>query len=421
MDLRKAVLSKQPFQEINNLSVASDYESALEDSEDSSMYFSFSNNTLKADELKTEANNTSLITTDDEGDDKENRTIIIRHSSGKSDINEKTFNFIPENTETGAQGVLTVTEQDEDDEAGLEPMEIPLLTVEDPNENVINPFTTTDATMHAPVVIPEVEFFATKKTLNFVVPIAPQILESKPKMPENKVTRRTIYHSKIPSQAHSMYSPVLRKSLERKVKTTSQLSRRTVCLQVKKPEPVKNTEMMKPAQKPQLLKPGTSSIPKLAIKSTIYRCTVDGCKKEFKVFKLFQDHEKAHIVPTSSTNSFPCSYCKKILEKELALENHQLNHCTKIPVTKKRQLMDKIQNQQRDKRRTTVFNIIKPKKSPARKSIAQKTPGSFVRSGILVTPRKVLTCTTCNQKFIDVLSFANHVVAHNDSPANDTE
>lgn len=256
------------------------------------------------------------------------------------------------------------------------------IVIQDPNENIINPFT---ATVNSPVLAPQ---------------------------PEKRATRRSITNTMIPGKA-GYYSPVLRKSLERKVKLTNkpQNMRRTLYGAMKVPvqsKPKTPTQIPQPTTaKPVAAKP----LLRPAVKPKLYKCSETGCSVEVTSARALQEHLKQHTAPTNPASlSLVCKYCDKKFQLEAALLNHQTEKCTRVPFNEKRKLLAQRDKKEKDRRGTALFTMpAQKRKSPSRR---QSTAPKLNKSGIMITPKKSLKCHICKAIVPDALSFTNHILAH---------
>lgn len=452
MDLRKSVLKKQKnvlgdsFVNISNLSV---YESAAEDV-DSTLYFSFSNDTEKS-------MGQELIQDESTDSEKENTMILATSYPGEAESNKivspaVTTEPIEIPTETGIQTLVeTITTSAEkpekvqeralspqlstlseakEDTSTEEKLPVPVVSetkavpekkvipeafiklptyspidrpdedspnihieivVEDPNKNIINPFI-------LPSTVSDMDDLM--KTL------------SKEEVPAvcRKVPRRTISKSsQIP-----FYSPVLRKSLDRKAKVTAKPSTtRKILLDPSTSVAVSSKPVAKPVTQEPTVIPKLTAKPAVSVKPKSYKCSVLACNQEFSTFRAYQDHQKTHK-PTTSSQSVICKWCDKKFQLEAALTDHQTEKCPKIPFNEKRKVLAQRDNKEKDRRRTTVFSMPVPKKkSPLRKKpTPAKTPDSKNKSGIKITPKRSLKCHVCQMIIPDAISFANHILSH---------
>lgn len=251
---------------------------------------------------------------------------------------------------------------------------------QDPNENIMNPFTSGSSVEmdYEPVVI--------KK--------APVI--------EKRVTRRSLLNSKIPATTQ-FYSPVLRKSLERKTKMLNKpATRRTLYDDANKPS---TSSMGKtPTKIPK---------PKIVSKPKLFKCTIARCSAEFPSLKAFQEHQKTHKPTNISQSSFNCKFCDKKFQLEAALFNHQTDKCLQIPFNEKRKILSLRDERDKDKRRTTMFTKpVSKTKTPTRKNLSVVDNRDKNKSGITVTPKRSLKCHICQLIIPDALSLANHILSH---------
>lgn len=244
----------------------------------------------------------------------------------------------------------------------------PMMEVKNPNENIVNPFTA----LPAPSVI----------------------------VIEKRVTRRSVVSTQIPTKTF-LYSPVMRRSIDRRAKPPA--TRRTILLQQdNKPGPSRGsggTKAMSTLPKPTMVKPKT------------FKCSFASClNEEFPTMKAYQDHQKTHRSANVATtkSSFKCKWCDKKFQLENALTNHQTENCPKIPAVEKRKILSQRDKKEKDRRRTTLFAppMLK-RKSPMRRPINEMN-----RSGIKITPKKSLKCHLCNEIVHDAVSLANHILTH---------
>lgn len=151
--------------------------------------------------------------------------------------------------------------------------------VQDPNENPVNPFT-------APVgEVPDSIFELPKPS--------GAIKKTTLVLGEKKTRRSTAVVSKLPSLR--VYSPVIRKSLDRKSKTVSRLA--TIYRSIQKVE------------KPRLSRSKSPNKPKTAVK--VHKCSAAGCSSEFRTIRAYQEHQQTHKAACSSSASLMCQYCDK--------------------------------------------------------------------------------------------------------------
>lgn len=257
----------------------------------------------------------------------------------------------------------------------------PMVEDTNPNENIVNPFTSSSSMQVA------------EQPLAIVKP-AVIILEK-------RVTRRSVVSIKIPSKTF-LYSPVIRRSIDRKGKPPP--ARRTILQHENKAGPSKSSGSVKTS----------TVISKLVmVKPKTYKCSVAACfNQEFPTMKAYQDHQKTHrganVAATKS--SFNCKWCDKKFQLENALINHQTENCAKIPAVEKRKVLSKSDKHEKDRRRTTLFAPPMPtlkRKSPMRRPVTDMN-----RSGIKITPKKSLKCHLCSEIVNDAVSLANHILTH---------
>jgi hypothetical protein len=428
MDLRKAILLKKPLQDSSfsslNSSTASIYESAAEDS-DSSLYYSFSNNSIKGLNSSDVENaqdpaDISLIS---EADDKEN-TVIMKHidvqSSPEEDV-QRVEDITPEkekkdekmeiddsviivNNDIKEQATghvdqkVSVDKQIPETSNSLIGMSeksliIPTIIVEDPNENLVNPFTMGEIT-------PSTSTCSSMESS-----------EGRESIETDNVTKRKVQEvakksaSRIPitrPRTH-LYSPIQRNSLDKKSKIIIKpaIQRRTIFDN-------RSAVVQKPKQ--PVIPPVQSKM--TVPKPVMHKCSSSGCLREFRTVKLLEQHLKSHSLGSSASSSshstFKCKWCDKLFELNNALTSHMIDKCTKISFGEKRKLLaqqDKANSANENKRRTVFMAPPAPKKrSPRRQTTHNK-------SGIMITPKKTLKCE-CGKKFTDVLEFANHTITH---------
>lgn len=288
----------------------------------------------------------------------------------------------------GHPPILTMEDAMIVDRETISPMPSVDIIVEDVNGDKINPFTSPD-----------------RVGLEEMMPVP----EKKSPVVVKRSTRRSSIALKTKPR---LYSPILRKSLDRKTKAASKLvsnPRRTVyeppTKSASKPTGKTPTRIPKPA-------------PKAVFKPKTLKCPVSGCTSEFSTAKALVDHQKTHK-PTTATQGFPCKWCDKKFQLETALFNHQTEKCTKIPVVEKRKVLDQQDKKEKVRRRTTLFAapMMTKKKSPRKlkgnetlnKSAANK---SMNKSGVLITPKKSLKCHICKEIIPDAIGLANHILGH---------
>jgi hypothetical protein len=437
MDLRRAIFLKKPLQDSSfnspNSSCASLYESAAEDS-DSSIYYSFSGSPTKSQENYTgdesiKSNEGEEENSVSEEADKENTVVWNDIAEQKK---HETENDVPEHEKQDANmpnqplnetivihedpvidissdfslGEISDDQQMDVDEPGARPapMVIPEIVVEDPNQNIINPFT-----LHAPAA----------SSLAMIVEESTPPQHSTPEQkPQQTIDLKKKSASKIPTRSH-FYSPVQRKSIDKKTKINFKppavpaQKRRTVyeprSRVIEKPKPsVAPVNVVQPMPKVTKV-----AAPKPQIKPVLYKCTFTGCNREFRLQKTYQDHKKFHnnSATTSSSTSASstvckCEWCDKKFDLDSALIGHKLEKCPKIPFNEKRKLIEQEEKRVKttDKRKSMFAAPAPKKRSPSRRKTLNK-------SGVTITPKKTLKCHGCGKLFTDVLEFANHTVS----------
>ncbi|CRL04032.1 CLUMA_CG017148, isoform A [Clunio marinus] len=262
------------------------------------------------------------------------------------------------------------------------------IIIEDPNANIVNPFTFINDIQPPALERPSVSVNIQSKP--------------KPEIPEQKKPRRS---TRIPSQTH-FYSPIIRKSLERK------------SLDKKAKVPTTRRTIFDGPKKAGTSGESSSEIPRPLIKNKMFKCTsTKECKDEFPTFKSYQEHLKSHktsIASKSSTN-FTCKWCGKNFKLSSALLNHQTEMCTKIPFNEKRKMLTETEKKESARRRTMLFTAPLPKmRSPAARKRSRCTPSpkSVKKSGVKVTPKRNLKCHLCPSVVPDAIALATHVLAH---------
>lgn len=287
------------------------------------------------------------------------------------------------------------------------------ILVQDPNENIINPFT----------AIPEIPRLSSTD----IMPersSAPTV-SSEP-IAEKRVTRLSVSGKTIPTMTN-LYSPLRRKSLDRKSKVPLKphLPRRTIYeagpskLNDRPRRTICNVTTQVAQSSSGKAKTPTL-IPKLATKAKTHKCSFAGCVIQLASAKLLQEHLKIHKVTSAvQSTTFVCKWCDKKFQVETALQNHQTEKCTKIPFHERRKVLGQREKKEIDRRRTTLFTLPMPKrKSPMR---TKKAPNaSLNKSGIKVTPKKSLKCHICGLIVPDAFTFANHFVTHKINQENAT-
>lgn len=485
MDLRKAIFLKKPLQDsISSLnsSSASIYESAAEDS-DCSLYYSFSKSDLDQTSeenlsITSEAEKENTVILKESSDEKrrdsrkeqENMTVKTTEGSetpvieisddsivevtkplpqsptnatvevNEEPIKEKVMDVdnekehaektAIENRELKEDSPMEVDEEPEPDIEKVMPLpdlqksvSIPQIIIEDPNKNIINPFTmpTTESTSAHPHSTP-------KHTTSLP-------LDGKKKSA-----------TKIPTRTH-FYSPVQRKSIDKTSKINFKPAQPTVAANALKrrttmyrPYDTRSRRSVMPSvapaavpPPPSVAAPKTSSQPPknaskpppkakapATIMPTLFKCTFPKCTREFRLLKTYNDHQKMHASSagpsnsgassstSSSSKAFMCEWCDKNFELKGAVIGHKLEKCPKIPFNEKRKLIAQEEKKEKstDKRKSMfVAPAPKVKKSPSRRQTLNK-------SGILVTPKKTLNCASCGKVSKDVVEFANHMISH---------
>lgn len=420
MDLRKSVLKKQQniLCESLNYSNASAYESALEDS----VYYSF--NETRLDDSNSEKDEDAQNISACSEVDKENTIIMraqspqigektlvenneeaqsmeeLRSQAAKTSINEQEIDQVgkvtvavfvnPKELETQPAKETEISDSSEQNaEAAAVTSSIPDIIITKPDDfpnlkienivedrSVVNPFT-------APVgEVPDSLFEIPKQSTGAI--------RKKSLIPvEKKVTRRSIVISKLPSLR--VYSPVIRKSLDRKSKAVSKLV-------------TKGRSIYNAAKQGERRRSGSKAPNKPKEADKIQKCTVAGCTEEFTTSRAYLEHQKTHKGASSSI----CQYCDKNFQLAAAFFSHQTEKCTKIPFNEKRKLLAKRDKNEPDRRRTAMFLAPVPKaKSPTRKKPANET---LNKSGIKITPKKSLKCHRCAMIFLSAVTLAEHIV-----------
>lgn len=324
----------------------------------------------------------------------------------------------PENMDIDSSfEVFQVNQLNEQKEVIIEaPISSVQIVVQDPNQNVLNPFTA------------GIESTA--------------ITDTSPVSALLKSAKKSA--SKIPTRSH-FYSPIQRPSLDRKAKIiVKPIAMRRTIYEIRPESSSIKTQVKKPVAvpitKPTKLRPtiastsakSSTSKPVVAVKPkpqpaiikprilSTFKCTYPGCCREFRSGLAYQDHLKSHNTAStssasssslSSTSSFKCKWCDKTFGLSNALTNHLIEVCTKIPFAERRKL---IVEQEKIKpvnnKRKSMFMAPEPvikKRSPRRQTIVARKSG-------VVTPKKTMKCHVdgCGQLFTDVLAFANHMVGH---------
>lgn len=518
MDLRKKLLMKVPLHEssFNNSPNTSIYESAGEDSDSDSMYFSFTSTTsvkefdtsyTEKDETEPSENQNNKLPSELESSPTENKDITVimmdldatlENSSDESkleesnkenmgirevqkeidepnsDLKAEPVNIIEENNIQADNAVLHVQTPELADMAvvkeqeplverakirePLKALKIPSLEVEeiekleaqeapqgmdvdssfevsktvndvvieasissvqiliqDPNENIVNPFTF-GPSYDSPVVTPTdtaALFKGAKKSfskiptrrshLPFYSPCQRASIDRKTKIViKPTAVRRTIYETRSAGPS-SVKTQLTKSTSSTKLKSVSA------------PKPSTSTvSTSAAATKPVPLKP------KVIVAA--FKCTFLNCNREFRSGTAYQAHLKTHNSSTSSVSSgsassssssasYKCKWCDKNFEVSMALTNHLLEACKKIPFGERRKLAaEQEKKKPLNNKRKSMFIAPQPlrKKSPSRR---QTIVGR--KSGV-VTPKKTMKCHVdgCGQLFTNVLDFANHMVSH---------
>lgn len=416
MDLRRSVLTKSKSNSNLNFSTISAYESAVDDSSDSSLYYSFSNDTGKSIDLS-KIDDTSTVSTED----KENT--VIENVSGiykkipeilitnASDTMNSTFDIqesvrdepmsidIEEKieSENAVSDDVVIIEDDNMNTNPDLPLDNPVITIldesdsvviTDPNANLVNPFVSmttsspvvkkskkrssvisTQAYYFSPIVRRSID---TKKPVNIVKPIP---------------TRRTIFDAK-PSTSKVAAKPPVPKPREKSL---------LPCPSTSKVPPVKV-----PVKAPTKAQIKPKPIPKKVVEPPkVVKVDPKPPAKRKSSPRVVQ----TKVPKLSQVTTQPCKYCGKKF-KENAFLHHWAENCTQIPIAEKRKMLGKRENVEVQKRRTTIFLAPPPKlnKSQANKSLN--------KSGIKITPKKSLRCHICKAVVHDAFTFAKHVLAH---------
>lgn len=283
------------------------------------------------------------------------------------------------------------------------------IVVQDPNENIINPFTEPEVAIVTPLLVEtQLERSSAPTT-------------SSNAAADKSVTRRSVALYKFPPYSH-VHMPVMRRSLDRKAKAAAKQApaRRTIYkppieisaaynLRRKSIRTVADASTQAVPSKIAKAKTPTS-IPKPEVKPKTYKCATNGCPSVFSTMKALQEHQKTHKSTSASSSSFLCKWCDKKFQIEAALKSHQVDKCTRIPFNEKRKFLAQREKTEINRRRTTLFTVPMPKlKSPLRK-VSKNT--SLNKSGIKVTPKKSLKCHICAMIISDAFVFANHMIAH---------
>lgn len=461
MDLRKTVLTKQQTNVLSdsfiNISNASLYESATEDG-DNTLYYSFTNDSSKSMDLSTSEKDEK-----DAGDssgfsdgDKEN-TIIQRQSLpenresdtgssevGKIDLHHEKFNanvslivaatseneiiILNNQSQTETVSINATTEKNPEENITIENNKPEIVRVQLSSETlqpqnipspihaiIVNVLATegSPGNVLADSVDSNLDILSQDPNKNIVNPftsggsVEPALIKEAPII-EKRVTRRSLLNSKIPATTQ-FYSPVLRKSLERKTKMLNKpTTRRTLYDDANKPST--SSIGKTPTKIPK---------PKVVLKPKSLKCTVARCSAEFPTLKALQEHQKTHKPTNIAQPSFNCKFCDKKFQLEAALFNHQTDKCLQIPFNEKRKILSQRDKRDKDKRRTTLFTKPVPKtKSPTRKNVSVVESKDKNKSGITVTPKRSLKCHICQLIIPDALGLANHILSHKFSKEN---
>ena len=272
--------------------------------------------------------------------------------------------------------------------------------LEDPNVDIVNPFT-------APVELPIESLLAKIRS-----PVAAK-----------GVKRRSQLKVAYPVRSR-FYSPVVRRSLDRKAKIELKptAARRTIfansnkALPVKpaaKPVPARRTIFEAGTSKSTALMPGVSKtptkIPQPSVKPKLLTCSILGGNAKFASSKIREDHQKT-LKNASFAATFSCRWCDKKFQLDSALFNHQTENCLNIPVSEKRKLLLKRDKKEVDRRRTSIFKA--PNQISMRKSPRRPADNNLNKSGIKITPKKSLKCHICSEIVPDAITMANHILSH---------
>lgn len=291
---------------------------------------------------------------------------------------------------------------DTSNEGENQSVQIPLqIIIEDPNRNVINPFTagsespasTSDLFSSTPILLKSAKKSASKipTRSHFYSPLQRASLDRKAKIniKPPPPARRTIYEIK-PSATTTTTKPQVTK-----LKPSPSTASTSAKSQVTKSNAVKSKPITT-AHKETLSKSAVAPKPRPIL---TFKCTYPGCSREFKSSLAYQQHIKSHnavaVNSTSGTSSslassFKCKWCDKVFSLSNALIKHQIEVCTKIPFGEKRKLIaSEEKNKPINNKRKSMFIAPEPvirKRSPSRRQTMVSR-----KSGV-VTPKKSMKC-----------------------------
>lgn len=150
-----------------------------------------------------------------------------------------------------------------------------------------------------------------------------------------------------------------------------------------------------------------------------FQCNFTGCDMTFFYKTSLATHQKSH--ETINT----CRYCQRSFALSAALSKHLRENCTKIPISERKKLLEN-DEKSTDSNRTSNKTQRTPK---LRKSIDELqqlvyqscSPSEIEKlkevvptklfppiKGIRITPRKLIKCFNCGDKFKEPVSYATH-------------
>lgn len=156
--------------------------------------------------------------------------------------------------------------------------------------------------------------------------------------------------------------------------------------------------------------------------SGYFSCT--HCSKHFLQQSRLSTHLRTHAASAATiTAALTCVHCMRAFDKTIALRNHQLEHCTKIPVGERRKLLQQRDLEDSNAGAATTASIATKRAASALGSstqVAAAPSGSRLRAmspsrahrGVYQTPNKLIKCNVCAKQFGDPLSFALHAETH---------
>lgn len=310
MDLRKSIMAKRStlYDSFADLSIASWYESANDDSV-SSVFFSPTNDTT----LRSPAHvfNDSM-----DGFDVKNSQLLRNgvkacaeeklKESDKELINKQYNSAVQHNKETNVNKTevsnILFGKKPKAQDSDVK------IHVLDPNGNIINP--------------------------SEKIPSKTDQIGMTPK----KDQQRFVLKSKVPIKP-LFYSPIMRKSSTALPQTTGKLSpsRSTVSAS----SPLRRT------------------VSKPTAKIRTYKCSISGCSLKFATMTACKEHQNMHKTNMNQAqNKFDCKWCDKKFQMEIALLNHLADKCLKISFNEKRKVLKHRDEFEKERRRAALSSTM---------------------------------------------------------------